>query len=91
MNEQLHIKVSSDRLIRLRAAVEAGDYASLDGIIDAALELWEVSRDEAVKRVRELWDEGLASGMEPWEGMEAIIAKAKREADAERHIPYRAA
>lgn len=91
MTERLSIEVSDDLSGHIRRAVEAGDYRSTEEVLIDALRLWECSRSAEIERLRELVKEARASGAEPWEGMEAIIAKARQEFEAEKHVPYRAA
>ena len=49
----------------IEAAVASGDYASASEVIRAALRSWKREREDretVVRRLRELWDEGIASG-----------------------------
>lgn len=91
MTERLSVEVSDELSGHIRRAVDSGDYGSTEEILSDALRLWKCSRSAEIERLRELVNEARASGAEPWEGMEAIIAKAREEFEAEKHVPYRAA
>jgi antitoxin ParD1/3/4 len=49
----------------MKAAVETGEYATTSEIVREALRDWQFKRglrSEDIKRLRQLWDEGKASG-----------------------------
>ena len=79
--EKLSVALTSDMVTIVRQAVSSGDYASASEVVREALREWQqrraVDRD-VVERLRELWEEGLASG--PAEPLD--MAAIKREARA---------
>ena len=65
---------------QIRAAVEAGEYASTSEAVRDAVRLWTHSRklrSEEVKMLRKAWDEGKRSGTPVRYDMRAIIREAK--------------
>ncbi len=63
--QKVSVALTGEQLAALKAAVEAGEYATTSEIVREALRDWLYKRDlrqEEVKRLRKLWDEGKASG-----------------------------
>jgi antitoxin ParD1/3/4 len=63
--QKVSIVLTSQHINLLKATVEAGEYATASEIVDEALRDWQLKRQlrqENLKRLQELWDEGLASG-----------------------------
>jgi len=63
--EKLSVALTSEQVSTLRAAVEAGEYATTSEIIREALRDWQMKRslrEMDVEWLRKLWDEGKASG-----------------------------
>ncbi len=63
--QKVSVALTGEQLAALKAAVEAGEYATTSEIVREALRDWQYKRDlrqEEVKRLRKLWDEGKASG-----------------------------
>ncbi len=62
--QKASVALTGEQLAALKAAVEAGEYAMTSEIVREALRDWRFKRDlrqEEVKRLRQLWDEGKAS------------------------------
>jgi antitoxin ParD1/3/4 len=62
-------------------AVSAGDYASTSEVIRDALRDWKSRREEretAIRELRRLWDEGIASGPAAPLDVEAIKREGRR-------------
>jgi antitoxin ParD1/3/4 len=62
-------------------AVTGGDYASTSEVIREALRDWREKRDrkqEAIKELRRLWDEGIASGPARPLDIEAIKREGRK-------------
>lgn len=60
------ISIPQDMLDQMQAAVESGRYASVSEVMREGFRLWqrqELLYHEDVKRLRKLWDEGMASGI----------------------------
>jgi antitoxin ParD1/3/4 len=85
--QKVSVALTSEQVATLRAAVEAGEYATTSEIVREAIRDWKFKRDlreQDVKRLRQLWDEGMASGPpEPFD-VERSIAAAKGRLKAAR-------
>ena len=63
--EKLSIALTAEQAAAIRAAVEAGEYATTSEVVRAAVRDWQARRQlrkEEIRHLRTLWDEGLASG-----------------------------
>jgi len=63
--EKVSVALTGEQVSTLRAAVESGEYATTSEIVREALRDWQMKRElrqEDIKRLRQLWDEGVASG-----------------------------
>jgi antitoxin ParD1/3/4 len=63
--QKVSVALTGQQLAALKAAVEVGEYATTSEIVREALRDWQFKRElrqEEVKRLRRLWDEGKASG-----------------------------
>jgi antitoxin ParD1/3/4 len=63
--EKVSIALTSEQVVALRAVVDAGEYATTSEVVREALRDWQMKRElqrEDIRRLRHLWDEGLASG-----------------------------
>lgn len=71
----------------VQEAVAEGDYASASEVMREALRDWKERRErkrEAIKELRRLWDEGIASGPGRHATIEEILAEARRRYSKER-------
>ncbi|WP_193227591.1 ribbon-helix-helix domain-containing protein [Aureimonas psammosilenae] len=79
---QLRVDLDDDQYEAVVSAVESGAYASTSEVIVAALSEWQTQRfidNIGVERLRELWDEGLASGPSVPFDPEEIKRRAREE------------
>lgn len=63
--EKISIALTSEQVASLRAAVDDGDYATTSEAVREAVRDWQLKRElqqEDIRRIRQLWQEGLASG-----------------------------
>jgi antitoxin ParD1/3/4 len=63
--EKISVALTAEQVAALRAAVDAGEYATTSEIVREAVRDWQlkrVFRKEDINRLRELWDQGLAGG-----------------------------
>ncbi len=63
--QKISVALTGEQVAALRAAIEAGEYATTSEIVREALRDWQFKRalrQEDVRRLRKLWDEGKASG-----------------------------
>ncbi len=77
---KVSIALTGEQLAALKAAVEAGEYATTSEIVREAIRDWQFKRElrhEDIKRLRQMWDEGKASCLaEPFD-VERTVAAAK--------------
>ncbi|TPG20911.1 type II toxin-antitoxin system ParD family antitoxin [Sphingomonas koreensis] len=77
---KLSIALTEELAAEVDGAVASGDYASTSEVIREALRVWRRGRDAdraESMRLRQLWEEGLASG-EPQELTDAWFEDVKR-------------
>jgi len=81
---KISISLTEDHARMIEQAVQSGDYASSSEVIREALREWRIRR-----RLGQLWDEGVASGMaDAGESIEDIKAAARRGKGTDsRHAP----
>jgi antitoxin ParD1/3/4 len=63
--EKVSVALTSEQIATLRAAVDAGEYATTSEIVREAVRDWQMKRKlqrEDLRMLRRLWDEGKASG-----------------------------
>jgi antitoxin ParD1/3/4 len=63
--EKLSVALTSEQVASLKAAVATGEYATTSEIVREAIRDWQMKhelRQRDIQRLRELWDEGKASG-----------------------------
>ncbi len=63
--QKVSVALTAEQLNALKAAVETGEYATTSEIVREAIRDWQFKRElrqEDVKRLRRIWDEGKASG-----------------------------
>lgn len=63
--EKVSVALTSEQVSALKAAVDAGEYATTSEIVREAVRDWQLKRElrqEDIKRLRQMWDEGVASG-----------------------------
>ena len=63
--QKVSIALTGEQVTALKAAVETGEYATTSEAIREALREWQWKRDlraEEVKRLRQSWQQGKASG-----------------------------
>jgi antitoxin ParD1/3/4 len=63
--QKVSVALTGEQIGALKAAVETGEYATTSEIVREAIRDWQFKRElrmEDLKRLRQLWDEGKASG-----------------------------
>ena len=63
--QKVSIALTSEQLDALKAAVASGEYATPSEVIREAVRDWQFKRElrrEDILRLRQMWDEGKASG-----------------------------
>ncbi len=84
--ERMTIVLSEPMAAEIRAAVEAGEYATVSEVVRDGMRLWSLRqelRQKEIERLRQAWDEGIASGIAGPFDMDQILAEA--------HARFRAA
>jgi antitoxin ParD1/3/4 len=86
--QKISVALTGEQLCALKAAVETGEYATISEIIREAIRDWQFKRafrQEDIKRLRHLWDEGKASGpAKPLDFEELSRDAQKRLAEAKK-------
>ena len=62
---KVSVALTGEQIAALKAAVETGEYATTSEIVREAIRDWQFKhalRQEDLNRLRQLWDEGVASG-----------------------------
>ncbi len=62
---KISIALTGEQISSIKAAVETGEYATTSEIVREAIRDWQFKRSlrqEDLSRLRQLWDEGKASG-----------------------------
>jgi antitoxin ParD1/3/4 len=63
--QKVSVALTGEQITTLKAAVATGEYATTSEIVREAIRDWQFKRElrqEDVKRLRQMWDEGKASG-----------------------------
>lgn len=88
--EKVSIALTVEQIAALRAAVDAGEYATTSEVIREALRDWQLKRElqqQEVRRIRQLWQEGLASGSAGELDMKALRREARGRLAASKTAP----
>jgi antitoxin ParD1/3/4 len=78
--QKVSVALTREQLSALKAAVETGEYATTSEIVREAIRDWQFKRElrqEDIRRLRQLWDEGKASGPAQPFDIERTIAAAR--------------
>jgi antitoxin ParD1/3/4 len=80
--QKVSVALTGEQIAAIKAAIEAGEYATTSEIVREALRDWQFKRalrQEDIKRLQRLWDEGKASGPpEPFDIRRTIEAARAR-------------
>ena len=63
--QKVSVALTGEQVSALKAAVASGEYATTSEIVREALRDWQFKRElrrDEIERLRQLWDEGKASG-----------------------------
>ncbi len=89
--QKLSVALTRELAQEVAAAVESGDYSTASEVVRDALRAWKrerADRDAAIRRLKALWDEGLASGEPepmPDDWAEQVIARGHARLAAKRN------
>ncbi len=85
--EKLSVALTGEQLSAIRAAVDGGEYATTSEVIRDAVRDWQRKREmrqEEIRRLRQLWDDGVASGSAGPVDMESLRREARQRLEAAR-------
>lgn len=77
-SEKVSVEMSAEFLACAQGAVTGGEFGSIQQVVEAALHSWTSSRERELERVRAMLHEGIASGFEPWNGIDGILAEGRQ-------------
>ena len=83
--EKVSIALTLEMAALVREAVASGEYASSSEVVREALRDWKLKyslRQQEIGQLRQLWEEGLASGAGKFSDMNAIKREAQKRFDA---------
>jgi len=78
--QKVSVALTGEQIAVLKAAVKTGEYATASEIVREALREWQFKRElrrRDIKRLRQLWDEGKASGLAEPFNIERTISAAE--------------
>lgn len=87
--EKVSIALTSEQVATLRAAVDEGAYATTSEAVREAIRDWQLKRElqqEEIRRVRQLWQEGVDSGSAGEVDFDALRQEAKKRIAARRKV-----
>lgn len=82
--EKVSVALTNEQISALKAAVDAGEYATTSEIVREAVRDWQLKRElrqEDIKRLRQMWDEGVASGSAGEVDMKKLRKEARERLD----------
>jgi len=79
--QKVSVALTGEQISALKAAVETGEYATTSEIVREAIRDWQFKRElrmEDMKRLRQMWDQGKASGATTPVDFEAARQEARQ-------------
>ncbi len=76
--DKLPVEIPADFLACAESAVAGGEFVSVEHVVESALRAWQTKREADLAKLRELIDEGLASSVVPWDGVDPILEEGRR-------------
>lgn len=79
--------LTGEQIAALRAAVEAGEYATTSEIVREAVRDWQMKRElrqEDIRHLRQLWDQGIASGSAGEQDMAKLRGVARKRLESKK-------
>jgi antitoxin ParD1/3/4 len=89
--QKVSIALTAKQIAALKAAVETGEYATTSEIVREALRDGQFKRElrgEDIKRLRQLWDEGKASGRANPVDLVEVRQEARRDGRRDLTRPF---
>lgn len=88
--QKVSVALTGEQLATIRAAVDAGEYATTSEIVREAVRDWQFKRElrqEDIRRLRQLWDDGKASGPAVPLNFDEVRQEARRRLEEARREP----
>ena len=85
--QKISIALTGEQITSIKAAVETGEYATTSEIVREAIRDWQFKRalrQEDLIRLRQIWDEGKASGPAKPLDLDRVKRRGRRQAAAVR-------
>jgi antitoxin ParD1/3/4 len=85
--QKVSVALTAEQVAALKAAVDSGEYATTSEIVREAIRDWQLKRElrhEDIQRLRQLWDEGIASGPPRPVDFEKLRREVRRKSAARR-------
>lgn len=79
--QKVSVALTGEQIVALKAAVETGEYATTSEIVREAIRDWQFKRElrqKDLKRLRQMWDQGKASGVAEPADFDAARREARR-------------
>ncbi len=79
--EKVSIALTHEQIGALRSAVDSGEYATTSEVVREAIRDWQAKRElrqEEIRHLRQLWDEGKASGSRGAADFDALRREARQ-------------
>ena len=87
--QKISVALTHQQIADVRAAIATGEYATPSEIIREAVRDWQLkraTRQDDTKRLRQLWDEGKASGDGGPVDFDELRQEARRRLEAEKAV-----
>ncbi|HVN89435.1 MAG TPA: type II toxin-antitoxin system ParD family antitoxin [Candidatus Binataceae bacterium] len=88
--QKVSVALTGEQVAALKAAVEAGEYATTSEIIREAIRDWQLKRTirrDELERLGELWDQGIASGPATPVRFDDLRREARKRAKVTKKAP----
>jgi antitoxin ParD1/3/4 len=87
--EKVSIALTGEQVSALKAAVETGEYATTSEIVREAVRDWQLKRElrqEDIQRLRQMWDDGIASGSAGAQDMKKLRQEARARLEGAKKV-----
>ncbi|WP_295849644.1 type II toxin-antitoxin system ParD family antitoxin [Tardiphaga sp.] len=87
--EKVSIALTGEQVAALKAAVETGEYATTSEIVREAVRDWQLKRElrqEDIQRLRQMWDDGIASGPAGAQDMKKLRQEARARLEGAKKV-----
>jgi len=91
--EKVSVALTNEQISALKAAVDAGEYATTSEIVREAVRDWQLKRElrqEDIRRLRQMWDDGVASGSAGELDLKKLRKEARKRLESRKRASGRA-